>query len=167
MIPDGGGWATAALIQSTKILTLTSSRKSAASIGVMLNEEIKPTGRKEGTMGKPQADVVSVDAVEVMRGLRKGRMLHELSAKLEELTTAVRENNKKGDLTIKLTVSPLGKGDAEGMGAITVVVDDTIKLNKPEPRKASTIFFASRKGALTRNNPDQMEMPSDAGFPQE
>lgn len=118
-------------------------------------------------MAKEQADVVSVDAVEVLRGLRKGRMLHELSAKLEELTTAVREHNKKGELTLKLSVSPQESRRSVGMGSITVVVDDTIKLSKPEPRKASTLFFASRNGTLTRNNPDQMEMPADAGFPQE
>ncbi len=105
-----------------------------------------------------QADTVSIDALAVLQGLRKGRMLHELSEKLEELTTAIRENNKKGTLTVKLSIDPLERGDADGMGAISVVIRDEISINKPEPKRADTIFFASRNGSLTRNNPDQLEM---------
>jgi hypothetical protein len=109
-------------------------------------------------MTKAQPDTISINATDVLQGIRKGRMMHELAAKLEELTTAIRENNKKGSLTLKLDIDPLERGDADGMGAISVVIRDDIKINKPEPKRADTIFFASRSGALTRNNPDQMEM---------
>lgn len=112
-------------------------------------------------MTKVQPDTVSIDAAEVLKGIRKGRMMHELAEKLEELTTAIRDTNQKGSLTLKLSITPLKKGDADGMGAIAIALSDTIKIDKPEPAKAETLFFATRNGALSRNNPDQMNLPGD------
>jgi hypothetical protein len=114
-------------------------------------------------MTKVQPDTVSMDAVEVLKGIRKGRMLHEFATKLEELTTAIRETNQKGSLTLKLSITPLKKGDADGMGAIAIALSDAIKIDKPEPARADTLFFAARNGSLSRNNPDQMNLQG-AGF---
>ena len=117
-------------------------------------------------MTKVQPDTVSMDAVEVLKGIRKGRMLHELSSKLEELTQAIRDTNQKGSITLKLSITPLKKGDADGLGAIAIALSDTIKIDKPEPARADTLFFAGRNGSLSRNNPDQMNLQGP-GFPEE
>jgi len=107
---------------------------------------------------KAKPDVVEVNALDVLKTIRKGRLVHEMAEKIQELTTAVREHGKKGDLVLKLTISPIGKTDADGIGSINVTLEDSLRINKPEARKGATIFFASRKGTLTRNNPDQTEM---------
>lgn len=117
-------------------------------------------------MTKVQPDTVSMDAVDVLKWIRKGRMLHELSSKLEELTQAIRDTNQKGSLTLKLSITPLKKGDADGQGAIAIALSDTIKIDKPEPARADTLFFAARNGFLSRNNPDQMNLQGP-GFPED
>lgn len=112
-------------------------------------------------MTKEKPDTISMDAVDVLKGIRKGRMLHELATKLEELTTAIRDTNQKGSLTLKLSITPLKKGDADGLGAIAIALSDTIKIDKPEPARADTLFFAARNGSLSRNNPDQLNLPGN------
>jgi hypothetical protein len=116
-------------------------------------------------MTNEKPDTISMDAVDVLKGIRKGRMLHELATKLEELTTAIRETNQKGSLTLKLTITPLKKGDADGMGAVAIALNDVIRIDKPEPARADTLFFAARNGSLSRNNPDKMDMKGQ-GFPE-
>jgi hypothetical protein len=104
-----------------------------------------------------RADVVKIDALEVLSTLNKGRKMFELSVALEQLVHAVRETGKAGSVTLKLTMDP---ANTEGSQVFV-----TAELNGKLPRKdeASTLFFTTGKDELVRNNPEQADLPFERG----
>jgi len=83
------------------------------------------------------------------RELRKGNALIDASEELAKLVAAVREHNKAGELTIKLTVKPIdGNSDQ-------VVVSDLIKAKVPEGIKPGTMLFTTEENLLQRDDPNQ------------
>lgn len=100
-------------------------------------------------------DVVTMDAIEVLKSLNKGRKMHELSIAMEQLVAAVRDTTKAGSITMKLTVEPAGKEAAQ------VFVTAEINGKLPRPDESSTLFFTTRANALVRDNPEQADLPFD------
>ncbi len=78
----------------------------------------------------------------------------ELSVKLHDLVSAVRDTGKKGTLTLKLTVSPF-KGDPD-----VIEVADDVKLVMPQHDRKASIFYPDRHGNLTRHSPQQLDFSS-------
>lgn len=81
----------------------------------------------------------------ILQELAKGTVHTELSTALADLMVAVQEHQKKGSITLKLTVEP--KGDAYSVSS-----DITVAAPKAKP---SSIFFADDSGNLTRSDPRQ------------
>lgn len=85
---------------------------------------------------------------------RKGALSEELSAEFRKLVEHVRGIGKAGTLTLKLTVRPTEGGDGS-----TVVLEDDVSVKLPRPKKAKSLFFTTDDGRLTRNDPNQAELP--------
>lgn len=93
---------------------------------------------------------------DVLREIRKGRVVDRASTMLAELVRAVDETEKPGELTIKLTVKPEKGGGA----AKTIEAKVTSKL--PLEDLPAGVFFSDADGDLHREDPTQPLMFGDA-----
>lgn len=91
--------------------------------------------------------------LEFMQTFRRGELLTEANAQLEELIGAVQDTGGKGELTIKL---PFKVNDA---GQIECLPNVTTK--KPRRALGTGIYFATSEGRLTRRDPNQGDMFED------
>lgn len=87
----------------------------------------------------------------VLQQIAKGTAHAELSELLNQLTTAVAEHRKAGTLTLTLRIEPT-------KGTDTLTVSATSVLKAPRATEAS-IFFATDDGNLTRDDPNQLQLP--------
>lgn len=111
---------------------------------------------KEVPKPSTQADVVTMDAIEVLKQIDKGRKMHELSIALEQLTAAVRETGKKGHIKITLELTPIDKE------ATQAKLTAEVRGKLPRMSENPTLFFTTRTNALVRHNPDQADLPFEA-----
>ncbi|HEY2250933.1 MAG TPA: hypothetical protein VGH74_07715 [Planctomycetaceae bacterium] len=87
---------------------------------------------------------------DLLRELRYGEALDELSAALNELVAHCVASNKPGELTLKLKLKPSKSGAIEITDAVTVA--------GPKPERGSSLFFATPENNLIRNNPRQTNL---------
>ena len=93
---------------------------------------------------------------DVLRDIRKGRVVEAASEELAEVVRAVLDTNKKGKLSLELIVAPQGKGDN------AVIVSAKLKSSKPQADLPDALFFADLDGDLLRDDPTQQRMFTDA-----
>jgi hypothetical protein len=93
---------------------------------------------------------------DVLREIRKGRVVDNASERLAEVVRAVDATNKPGKLTIELTIEPEKGGGSQK----TISAKVTAKIPNEELPKG--IFYSDRDGDLIRSDPDQKEMFADA-----
>lgn len=95
---------------------------------------------------------------DILREIRKGRVVERASEEMAEVVRAVLDTEKAGKLTIELTVKPQGKGDS------AVIVSAKLKTTIPQADLPDALFFADLDGDLHRDDPSQREMftPTDA-----
>lgn len=93
---------------------------------------------------------------DVLRDIRKGRVVDAASDELAEVVQAVLDTAKPGELTLKLKITPQGKGDN------AVIVSAEIKSKRPQAKLPDALFFASLDGDLLREDPTQQRMFADA-----
>lgn len=96
---------------------------------------------------------------DVLREMRKGRIVDQASEMLAELVRAVDATDKAGTLTVKLTVKPDKSGGREKV--LSAVVTSSV----PRHELPDAIFFSDVDGNLSRNDPDQREMFTDVERP--
>jgi hypothetical protein len=89
----------------------------------------------------------------VLREMRHGRSLTELSEELTNLVAAVRQTGKGGELVYTIKVKPASQGDV-----VTVQLEDLVKMKVPKPARGASIFYASEENALQRSDPRQREL---------
>lgn len=89
------------------------------------------------------------DFAATLLNLAKGKTHTELSTQLAELVTAVNTTLKPGKLTLTLQVKP--QHGVEGAVLVTAAVTST----KPKFEAPASIFYATEKGALVRDDPNQ------------
>ena len=87
---------------------------------------------------------------DIMRDVKKGRLVEEATAALADVVRAVDEVGKAGSVSITLTVKP-GDGSEKTLVA-------TVKVNKPTKEIPAAIFFSDADGDLHRSDPRQQEM---------
>ncbi|PTL55779.1 hypothetical protein [Paraconexibacter algicola] len=87
----------------------------------------------------------------VLQEHRRGGLAVELGDKLAELAAAVVETNKKGTLTLQLTLAPNGQG--------SVKLGDRVVLKAPSPTMPEAFFYVDEHGNLNRNDPRQPRLP--------
>lgn len=88
---------------------------------------------------------------------RKGELSAELSNEFRKLVEHVRGTGRAGSLTLKLTIRPTEGGDGS-----TVLLEDDVTVKLPKPKKMKSLFFSTDDGRLTRNDPNQAELPLKA-----
>lgn len=93
---------------------------------------------------------------DVLRDIRKGRVVDTLSEELAEVVRAVLDTNKPGELTLTLKISPQGKGDN------ALIVSAVSKQKVPRAKLPDALFFADLDGDLLRDDPTQNRMFADA-----
>lgn len=90
---------------------------------------------------------------DVLSQIKGGAAIHDAAKDLNELVRAVKETNKPGTITIKLTVEP----DKTDSTVVTIQPDVTLKL--PKKPRAKGIFYVDEKTYdLTREDPRQLEL---------
>lgn len=89
----------------------------------------------------------------VLREMRNGRSLTELSDELSKLIAAVRATRKAGKLTYALSVQPTDEPDG-----ITIELLDELSVKTPKLARGRSIFFATADNQLSRRDPRQFEM---------
>jgi len=108
------------------------------------------------TQPEPDAAVQHVRPfAEFLQAHDKGGSHASASAELHALIGAVQVHGKAGELVISVKVKPAGSKRLADQ--VIVVVEVTAKPPKAEP--PASIFFVDHDGNLTRNNPDQGELP--------
>lgn len=104
---------------------------------------------------KPEADVVRGDVLEVLRQVRSGDLVFEMTQELEKVVAGVRETGNGGSLTLKISIAPIKAGST----ALNVQGDVTAKI--PKQQHDASIFFATEKNTLQRTDPRQRMLPLD------
>lgn len=82
---------------------------------------------------------------------REGLLHSELTEGLAECVQAVIDLNKKGSITLKLSIEPSGKDQK------TIFIKDSVKIDAPEDRPKS-LFFSDGRGNISRRDPNQMAL---------
>lgn len=93
---------------------------------------------------------------DILRDIRKGRVVDEASVRLATLVRTCTELGKSGSLTLKLTVSP----QAGDKGVVTIT--PALSCSMPEASIPNAIFYAGEDGTLTREDPNQGDLIRDA-----
>lgn len=89
---------------------------------------------------------------DVLREIRKGRVVDQASEVLAEVTRAVDVTQKPGEVTIKIKVEP-----AKGGGSQKVLTAK-VSCKKPLEDLPQGIFYSNADGDLVRNDPDQGDL---------
>lgn len=93
----------------------------------------------------------------ILRELAGGRVHARLTEQLADLTSAVTATGKKGTLTLAFEVKPVKAGQANS--PLQVTAKSTLKAPEGEDAAPVTIFFADSDGNLTRDDPNQPQLP--------
>lgn len=83
-----------------------------------------------------------------------GELHDELSTALNAVVTAVQGVGKKAVLTLQVEVKLAGKRRNQ------VFVGAKVTTKLPEPDREEAIFFVDHDGNLTRQDPEQLELPN-------
>lgn len=100
------------------------------------------------------ADVIHADFASFLKLVNKGNTEAEASLALEKITAAVKDTGRAGSFSIKVSITPAGKGEVT-----QVFVDAEVSTKEPKKDRKHTIFFTTNNNTLVRNNPEQNEMP--------
>jgi hypothetical protein len=103
---------------------------------------------------EPEPDRPIRPFAEALQQLAGGRTHTDLSTALNELVQAVVDTGKPGTLTFTLKIKP-----ASHLATDAVAVTDSIAVKTPAPERQGSLFFVDRHSNLTRQNPQQPELP--------
>jgi len=92
---------------------------------------------------------------DVLREYRNGRAVDLASQEFCLVNEAVSETGLKGEITIKIKVTPAKDGSSER--SLQVSISSKI----PRPELPAAVFFADQSGDLHRTDPAQREMFKD------
>ena len=104
-----------------------------------------------------KGEQVRSDVIALMMEMRNGQTAAIANDKFKEGLDAVRSTKRKGKLIITLEIEP-SEIDPETNEVSRVKINPDIKLQRPEPNLGSGIYFVTRDGGLSRQDPKQFEM---------
>lgn len=84
---------------------------------------------------------------------RKGDLNAEATAALAEVVRAVSDTGKPGSVTVKITISPITKGQPGDQ----VVISDQVN-NKPPREDQTALWYVTDGGGVSRRGPHQMSI---------
>lgn len=88
---------------------------------------------------------------DILRQIRRGQALDQMTRMFDEVKTAVIETHKAGSVTLELSIKPDKDPQA-------VRLSPVLKMKKPQPDQAESIFFVDADGELHREDPRQGAM---------
>lgn len=91
-----------------------------------------------------------------LQEIAAGKVHSRLSEQLHELVNAVTETGKKGTLTLQLIVAPLKPGNVANL---VVTAKTALKAPEGDDAAPSSVFFPTREGNLSRDDPRQLKLP--------
>lgn len=94
---------------------------------------------------------------DVMREMRRGRIVEDATDALGEVVKAVDQTNKAGSITIKIKVKPSKDGGWEK------TLSASISTDVPRQDLPDAVFFSNADGDLVRDDPDQKSLFAEAG----
>jgi hypothetical protein len=83
---------------------------------------------------------------------RNGQFNAEVAGRLAEVVRKVEETGKKGTVSIKLTIEPVGHASGQ------VVIVDQVD-NRPPRELTGSIWFTDANGGVSRRDPNQITFP--------
>ena len=101
-------------------------------------------------------EVQSTDFISILMEMRNGQVASDLSAKFNEVLMGVLESGGKGELTVTFLLAPAKMG----MGGVVLEVEaeHKAKIKRPELKIGKSVFFVTKQGTLTREDPAQTAM---------
>jgi hypothetical protein len=87
-----------------------------------------------------------------VQDLRDGRAHAELTGKLAEVLTAVKETGKAGSITLKIDIKPAARGNND-VDKVTIL--DTVTAKVPMPDRGQDFYWLTDDNNLSRNHPRQ------------
>lgn len=93
---------------------------------------------------------------DILRDMRRGRIVDDATEALEEVVKAVDATEKAGSVTIKITVKPSKDGGWEK------TLSTAISTSIPRKDSPDAVFFSNADGDLVRDDPDQRPLFGDA-----
>ena len=84
--------------------------------------------------------------------LRDGDAQFDASDALNKLLTQIRETCQPGSISLKISFKPAGAGKI-------LTITDEIIVKSPKEQKDATLMYCDEGGLLSRNNPDQRQLP--------
>jgi hypothetical protein len=101
-------------------------------------------------MSKTEKPVIEVpEFVSVLSDLSDGEVNIELTRQLARVVKGCREANRTGAVMLRLSVKPVGD---------SVMIKADVSAKIPAAAANETVFFAGENGALTREDPRQLEL---------
>lgn len=94
---------------------------------------------------------------DILRDIRKGRVVDQASRLMAEVVRAVDVTGKPGKVTIELTIKP------EKGGGTQKTITAKVTSKRPEGEIPEAVFFSDAEGDLHRTDPQQSEMFHEAG----
>lgn len=91
--------------------------------------------------------------VSTVSQLNRRGTLGELDAALESAVQQVRRTGKPAEIIYKLKIKPTSADGDE------VQVSDGITVKTAEPARRAATFFTTEEGGISRENPNQSELP--------
>lgn len=92
--------------------------------------------------------------MDLLRTLRDGGCLEDLSRALKQLNVAVATTGKAGTLTLKVSIKPADRG----VNTLRVTARDEIALKLPMPDKGTSLYFLDQSQNLCENDPFQRKL---------
>lgn len=86
-----------------------------------------------------------------LRDYKGGAVDDQLTAAMSDVARGVQLLEKKGSVTLKLTLSEQGGG---------VVVVPEVKRDVPQPATSGQFFYVADDGSLSRRDPNQPQLPN-------
>lgn len=96
---------------------------------------------------------------DILREMRKGRIVEDATEALAEVVKAVDATNKPGAVTLKISVKPSKDGGWEK------TLSASIATTVPRVDLPDAVFFSNVDGDLVRDDPEQTRLFADADRP--
>jgi len=96
------------------------------------------------------------DFIQTLTDMRNGEVLLDVNGKFNELLEHVLSIGAKGSITLTVQVQPSKR--ALGGAVVEVTASHDCKLKLPELAIGNSLFFVTKDGRLTRDDPAQTEM---------
>jgi hypothetical protein len=107
------------------------------------------------TKEAPLAPGVDGAFLRTLQTHQKGKVITDVSEAMRNVTAAVREHGKVGQVILKMTIYPATKGHETALGFECDVVEKT-----PRGEAFAGLFFADDTNNLVRENPHQQPLPA-------